>query len=106
MRLFPVVVAGVCFAGLMAAHAQQPVATIPLAPPPAPLMVDGLEVLPVQGNVHMISGAGGCPVVAETGDGAVAGSPSLPSRRIRSTRPWVNRTTYSISPWPASGSWS
>jgi glyoxylase-like metal-dependent hydrolase (beta-lactamase superfamily II) len=39
--------------------AQQPVALVPLDPPPPPLVVDGLEVLPVQGQVFMITGAGG-----------------------------------------------
>jgi glyoxylase-like metal-dependent hydrolase (beta-lactamase superfamily II) len=68
MRLLPIVVAtGVCFVGLVVAHAQQPVATIPLARPPAPLAVDGLEVLPVQGNVHMIAGAG-ANVAVQVGD--------------------------------------
>jgi glyoxylase-like metal-dependent hydrolase (beta-lactamase superfamily II) len=67
MRLLPVVAAGVCFVGLVVAHAQQPVASIPLAAPPAPLVVDGLEVLPVQGNVHMIAGAG-ANVAVQIGD--------------------------------------
>jgi len=66
MRLLPVA-AGVCFVGLVVTHAQQPVASIPLAPPPAPLVVDGLEVLPVQGNVHMITGAG-ANVAVQIGD--------------------------------------
>jgi cyclase len=39
--------------------AQQPVALVPLTRPPAPITVDGLEVLPVQGQVHMVAGAGG-----------------------------------------------
>ena len=67
MRLLLLVAAGVCFVGLVIANAQQPVATIPLAPTPAPLVVDGLEVLPVQGNVHMIAGAG-ANVVVQVGD--------------------------------------
>ena len=52
-------VAGVLYSiGLLALHAQQPVTTVSLTPPPPPLIVDGLEILPVQGNVHMIVGAG------------------------------------------------
>ncbi len=39
-------------------RAQQPVTTVSLAPPLPPLIVDGLEILPVQGNVHLIVGAG------------------------------------------------
>ena len=31
---------------------------MPLTPPPPPVIVDGLEILPVQGNVYMIVGAG------------------------------------------------
>jgi len=46
-------------AALVAAvHAQQPVALVPLDPPPPPIMVDGLEVLSVQGQVFMVTGAG------------------------------------------------
>ncbi len=47
-----------CSVHLLNSHAQQPVTTVPLTPPSPPLVVDGLEVLPVQGNVHMIVGAG------------------------------------------------
>jgi glyoxylase-like metal-dependent hydrolase (beta-lactamase superfamily II) len=39
--------------------AQQPVGLVPLTRPTAPLVVEGLEVLPVQGHVHMVVGAGG-----------------------------------------------
>jgi glyoxylase-like metal-dependent hydrolase (beta-lactamase superfamily II) len=53
--------------GLLALHAQQPVTTVPLTPPPPPLIVDGLEILPVQGNVHMIVGAG-ANVAVQIGD--------------------------------------
>ena len=31
---------------------------VPLTPPSPPIVVDGVEILPVQGNVHMIAGAG------------------------------------------------
>jgi glyoxylase-like metal-dependent hydrolase (beta-lactamase superfamily II) len=47
-----------CSVHLASSHAQQPVTTVSLTPPPSPITVDGLEILPVQGNVHMIVGAG------------------------------------------------
>ena len=47
-----------CSIRLLVSHAQQPVTLVPLTPPPPPVIVDGLEILPVQGNVHMIAGAG------------------------------------------------
>jgi glyoxylase-like metal-dependent hydrolase (beta-lactamase superfamily II) len=59
-RLRPLLATAVAAAALAAAlHAQQPVALVPLEPPPAPVLVDGLEVLPVQGQVFMVAGAGG-----------------------------------------------
>jgi glyoxylase-like metal-dependent hydrolase (beta-lactamase superfamily II) len=51
-------------------HAQQPVTLVPLTPPSPPIIVDGLEVLPVQGKVHVIIGAGG-NVSAQVGDEGV-----------------------------------
>jgi cyclase len=61
-------VAGASYAiGLLVLHAQQPVTAVPLTPPPPPVIVDGLEVLPVQGNVHMIAGAG-ANVAVQVGD--------------------------------------
>jgi cyclase len=58
MRLAALVGGALYSIGLLVLHAQQPVTTVPLTPPPPPLIVDGLEILPVQGNVHMIVGAG------------------------------------------------
>ena len=55
---FTAVLVALCSAGPLVARAQQPVTTVSLTPPPPPLVVDGLEILPVQGNVHMIAGAG------------------------------------------------
>jgi hypothetical protein len=49
---------------------QQPVGTIPLDPPPAPIVVDGVEVLKVQGQVYLIAG-GGANVTAQIGDEGV-----------------------------------
>ena len=52
-------VAGALYSiGVLVPHAQQPVTTVSLIAPPPPLIVDGLEILPVQGNVHIIVGAG------------------------------------------------
>jgi glyoxylase-like metal-dependent hydrolase (beta-lactamase superfamily II) len=58
MRLSALVAGALSSIGLLAVHAQQPVTTVPLTPPPRPVIVDGLEILPVQGNVHLIVGAG------------------------------------------------
>jgi glyoxylase-like metal-dependent hydrolase (beta-lactamase superfamily II) len=46
---------------------QQPVGTIPLDPPPPPVVVDGVEVLKVQGQVYLVAG-GGANVTAQVGD--------------------------------------
>lgn len=70
MRLVALITGALCSIALLAAHAQQPVMTVPLAPPPPPLIVDGLEILPVQGNVHMIVGAG-ANVAVQVGDEGV-----------------------------------
>jgi len=70
MRLAAFVAAAVYSIGVLVLHAQQPVTTVPLTRPAPPLVVDGLEILPVQGNVHMIAGAGG-NVSVQTGDEGV-----------------------------------
>jgi cyclase len=62
--------AGAASMALPGPQAQQPVTLVPLTPPPAPLIVDGLEVLPVQGNIHVIVGAG-ANVTVQTGDEGV-----------------------------------
>jgi glyoxylase-like metal-dependent hydrolase (beta-lactamase superfamily II) len=49
------------------ASGQQPVGTVPLTFPPEPIVVDGIEVLPVQGQVYLVTG-GGANVVAQIGD--------------------------------------
>jgi len=67
MRLAALVAAASYSIGLLVVHAQQPVTTVPLTPPPPPLIVDGLEILPVQGNVHVIVGAG-ANVSVQVGD--------------------------------------
>jgi len=59
LSFLAVLVGSLCAAYLPGVRAQQPVTAVPLAPSPPPLVVDGLEILPVQGGVHMIVGAGG-----------------------------------------------
>jgi glyoxylase-like metal-dependent hydrolase (beta-lactamase superfamily II) len=44
--------------------------TVPLTPPSPPLVVDGLEILPVQGNIHLIVGAGANVAVQVGEEGA------------------------------------
>ncbi len=51
-------------------HAQQPVALVPLDPPAPPLIVDGIEVLKVQGQVYLLAGAGG-NITAQVGSEGV-----------------------------------
>ena len=70
MRFTTLVAVALCWVGLLVIHAQQPVTTVPLTPPPTPILVDGLEVLPVQGNVHMIAG-GGANVGVQIGEEGV-----------------------------------
>jgi glyoxylase-like metal-dependent hydrolase (beta-lactamase superfamily II) len=67
IRLAVLVAVLACSVRLVSLHAQQPVGTVSLTPPPPPLIVDGLEVLPVQGNVHMVVGAG-ANVAVQVGD--------------------------------------
>jgi glyoxylase-like metal-dependent hydrolase (beta-lactamase superfamily II) len=66
-RVVLVVAAALGSVALVSLRAQQPVMTVPLTPPSPPIVVDGLEVLPVQGNLHMIAGAGG-NVAVQIGD--------------------------------------
>jgi glyoxylase-like metal-dependent hydrolase (beta-lactamase superfamily II) len=79
-------------AGLIAgprALGQQPVGTVPLAPPPPPLVVDGVEILPVQGQVYMLAGAG-ANVVVQIGDEGVlvvdSGAPGQTERVLAALR--------------------
>jgi glyoxylase-like metal-dependent hydrolase (beta-lactamase superfamily II) len=67
IRLAVFVAVLACSVRLVSSHAQQPVGTVSLTPPPPPLIVDGLEVLPVQGSVHMVVGAG-ANVAVQVGD--------------------------------------
>ena len=72
VRLRLVLATAVSAAALAAAlDAQQPVALVPLDPPPAPILVDGLEVLPVQGQVFMVVGAGGNVTLQIGSDGVL-----------------------------------
>ena len=67
MRLGALIAAASYSIGLLVVQAQQPVTTVPLTPPAPPVIVDGLEILPVQGNVHMVVGAGS-NVAVQIGD--------------------------------------
>jgi glyoxylase-like metal-dependent hydrolase (beta-lactamase superfamily II) len=55
---------------LAAVSGQQPVGSVPIDPPPAPLVVDGVEVLEVQGQVYLLAGGGG-NVTVQVGDEGV-----------------------------------
>ena len=67
MRLGALIAAALYSIGLLVVQAQQPVTTVPLTPPAPPVIVDGLEILPVQGNVHLVVGAGS-NVAVQIGD--------------------------------------
>ena len=67
MRRGALIAAALYSIGLLVGQAQQPVTTVPLTPPAPPVIVDGLEILPVQGNVHMVVGAGS-NVAVQIGD--------------------------------------
>jgi glyoxylase-like metal-dependent hydrolase (beta-lactamase superfamily II) len=92
MRLAALVAGALCSMGLLALHAQQPVTTVPITPPPPPLIVEGLEILRVQGNVHMIAGAGANVAVqiGEEGAFVVDAGGSGQSQRLLTA---VNRLT-------------
>jgi cyclase len=70
-------------------HAQQPVGTVPLDPPPPPLVVDGVEILEVQGQVYVLVGAGG-NVTAQVGDEGVllvdSGAPGQSQKLLNALR--------------------
>ncbi len=68
--LIALLVAGFGSATQPVSHAQQPVMLVPLTPPPPPILVDGVEALPVQGKVHVLVGAGG-NVSVQIGDEGV-----------------------------------
>jgi len=70
MKTFSVVVLVAAAAATASLSGQQPVGSIPLAPPPPNLTVDGVEVLPVQGQVYMLAGAG-ANVTLQVGDEGV-----------------------------------
>jgi glyoxylase-like metal-dependent hydrolase (beta-lactamase superfamily II) len=75
-------------------HAQTPVGIVPLDPPSPPLVVDGIEILPVQGQVYLLAG-GGANVTAQVGDEAVllvdAGSTAQSSRLVAAVRRLTNK---------------
>lgn len=61
-----VLLMAVALAARLPLRAQQPVGLVPLDPPPPPVVVDGVEILPVQGQVYMLAGAG-ANVTAQVG---------------------------------------
>jgi cyclase len=71
-------------AAVPALHAQQPVSTIPLDPPPL-LVVNGIEILKVQGQVYLLAGAGG-NVAAQVGEEGIllvdAGGPGQTAKLL------------------------
>ena len=79
---------------LLVPHAQQPVTTVPLTRPTPPVIVEGLEILPVQGNVHMIVGAG-ANVGVQIGDEGVfvvdTGGPGQGQRLLSAVSRLTNR---------------
>ena len=93
MRFAALVVA--CWSvALPVPHAQQPVTTVPLTRPTPPVIVDGLEILPVQGNMHMIVGAG-ANVGVQIGDEGVfvvdTGGPGQGQRLLSAVSRLTNR---------------
>jgi cyclase len=83
-----------CSLGVLVSYAQQPVTTVPLTPPPTPIVVDALEILPVQGSVHMIVGAG-ANVAVQIGEEGVfvvdAGSAGQAERLLAGVRRLTSR---------------
>lgn len=84
-----IAVATVLALAAAAAHAQQPVATIPLDYPAPPLVVEGVEILKVQGQVYMLVGAGG-NVTAQIGDEGIllvdAGGPGQTQKLMNAVK--------------------
>ena len=94
MRLSALVAGALSSIGLLTVHAQQPVTTVPLTPPPRPVIVDGLEILPVQGNVHLIVGAGSNVAVQIGEEGAFVvdtGGPGQGQRVLAAVSRLTNR---------------
>src|SRR5262245_65026268 len=57
-------------ASMVTVAGQTPVALVPLERTVAPAVVEGLDILHVQGQVYLVAGAGG-NVVVQTGDEGV-----------------------------------
>jgi cyclase len=85
-------------AGVTAVSGQQSVTTVSLEPPPPPLVVDGIELLKVQGQVYMLAGDGP-NVSVQVGDegvavvdagGAAYGAKVLGAIRTLTTKPIRN----------------
>ena len=91
---FAALVIAFCSVALLVPHAQQSVTTVPLTRPTPPVIVDGLEILPVQGNVHMIVGAGANVSVQIGDEGAFVvdtGGPGLGQRLLSAVSRLTNR---------------
>jgi glyoxylase-like metal-dependent hydrolase (beta-lactamase superfamily II) len=75
-------------------HAQRPVATIPLDYPEPPLVVDGIEILKVQGQVYLLAGAGG-NITMQVGEEGVmlvdSGAPGQSQKVLNAIRRITNK---------------
>lgn len=71
LRARVAVAAALVASGLVTMLAQQPVGLVALDPPLPPMTAGGLEVLPVQGQVYMVAGAGGNVTLQVGADGVL-----------------------------------
>ena len=92
MKRLAIVIASLATVAVV--RAQTPVGVVPLDPPAPPLVVDGIEILPVQGQVYMLAG-GGANVTAQIGDDGVllvdAGGSAQSGRIIAAVRRLTNK---------------
>ena len=92
--LLPFAVVAVVGALVAPVHGQRAVGLIPIEPPSPPLVVDGIEILHVQGQVYMLVGAGG-NVAAQIGEDGVmlvdSGAPGQSQALINAIRRLTNK---------------
>lgn len=92
--LVPVCAVAVTLAMTASAYGQRAVGLIPIDPPAPPLIVDGIEILHVQGQVYMLVGGGG-NVAAQVGDDGVmlvdSGAPGRSGALINAVRRLTNK---------------